>query len=721
MKLRSIRMKIAMWSGLCLLVTAGIIIMYSALMVQDNALKAAEEHAVIVARKNAMHVTKEIEFALDSARMLALLLSASKDKEYPLALTRDEAMSIQRRILINHPQFVGVSTLWEPDAFDGIDNKYVNKEGHDETGRFLPYISRNSENNIKLEPLVDYEEEGVGDYYQIPKRTLKECAIDPYIYPVQDEDVFMTTLAVPIIIDGKFLGIAGVDINLDFLQKLAGELNIYDGTGKMELITNNGTLAASTDDPDFIGMNATSIRTDFEDGAKLKRIQKGEEFIEFIDDKLHVFVPIKFGSIETPWSVNVIIPGEKIKAQASALMRKLVFIGLILSIVALIFLFYLSGKLANPIIQLVSVTKEIALGNLFEARERINEMAALNEIDKKNETEPVEEIESNSVDDEKESAAEPEEETDEQNIIEDANEVVQLLDSVKTMTQSLFALATQVQLSGSQVTESTTKIAVSARQLEATVAEQASATNQVVATSKEISASSESFVNTMNEVTEVASDTETLAGEGKKDLHELESTIQIVMDATGSISTKLSTIREKADNINNVITTITKVADQTNLLSLNAAIEAEKAGEYGLGFSVVAREIRRLADQTAVSTLDIESMVKDMQSAVSSGVMEMDKFTDEVKTGVQNAAKVSQQLEKIISQVQALTPRFKEVNDGIRSQSEGARQISESMVQLNESTLQTSDSIKEFNSATEKLNYAAKTMEKEVLHFKVSE
>ena len=99
------------------------------------------------------------------------------------------------------------------------------------------------------------------------------------------------------------------------------------------------------------------------------------------------------------------------------------------------------------------------------------------------------------------------------------------------------------------------------------------------------------------------------------------------------MNAKLAVLNEKASNINQVVTTITKVADQTNLLSLNAAIEAEKAGEHGRGFAVVATEIRRLADQTAIASYDIEQLVKEMQSAVSAGVMGMDKFSEEVRRG----------------------------------------------------------------------------------------
>src|SRR6202030_4369146 len=133
----------------------------------------------------------------------------------------------------------------------------------------------------------------------------------------------------------------------------------------------------------------------------------------------------------------------------------------------------------------------------------------------------------------------------------------------------------------------------------------------------------------------------------------------------------------KATNIGMVVTTITKVADQTNLLSLNAAIKAEKAGDYGRGFGVVATEIRRLADQTAVATGDVEQMVKEMQSAVAAGVMGMDKFSEEVRKGGEVVEQVGEELTQIIHHVQALTPSFETVSEGMQSQSQGAQQISD--------------------------------------------
>ena len=183
-----------------------------------------------------------------------------------------------------------------------------------------------------------------------------------------------------------------------------------------------------------------------------------------------------------------------------------------------------------------------------------------------------------------------------------------------------------------------------------------------------------------------------------------------VMEAAGSINAKLAVLNEKAGNINQVVTTITKVADQTNLLSLNAAIEAEKAGEYGRGFAVVATEIRRLADQTAVATYDIEQMVKEIQSAVSAGVMGMDKFSEEVRRGMQEVQQVGGQLSQIIQQVQALAPRFEAVNEGMQAQATGAEQISQALTQLSEAAQQTVESLRQSNQAIDELNQAAAGM-----------
>lgn len=295
----------------------------------------------------------------------------------------------------------------------------------------------------------------------------------------------------------------------------------------------------------------------------------------------------------------------------------------------------------------------------------------------------------------------------------------QLMRALKKMSYGLNSLINKVQRSGIQVTSSSTQIAASGKQLEASITEQVAATKEVAATAKEISNTSSELVKTMEEVAAVSQGTAKAASDNQKDLFEMETTIQNLKEATNSIASRLGVISEKANNINNIVLTITKVADQTNLLSLNAAIEAEKAGEYGLGFAVVAREIRRLADQTAVATLDIEETIKQMQSSVSTGVMEMDKFATEVTRSVEDVGRISNQTTQIIEQVQQLTPRFEGVSQGMETQSQAAQQISEAMSQLTSSSMQTADSLRDINHAIAQLNQVSQGLSQEISRFKL--
>jgi methyl-accepting chemotaxis protein WspA len=301
-----------------------------------------------------------------------------------------------------------------------------------------------------------------------------------------------------------------------------------------------------------------------------------------------------------------------------------------------------------------------------------------------------------------------------------SDELGALADGFDRMSDDLTNLVGQVQRSALQLASSVTEIAATAKEHQATNSETASATSEIGATSKEIAATSKVLLKTINEVTEGADQTAHLAGTGQKGLARMEATMRQVMEAGAAVNAKLGVLNEKAGNINQVVTTITKVADQTNLLSLNAAIEAEKAGEHGRGFAVVATEIRRLADQTAIASYEIEQLVKEMQSAVSAGVMGMDKFSEEVRRGVQEVGQVSEQLGQIIGQVQALAPQFETVNEGMQSQSIGAQQISEALAQLSESAQQTVDSLHQSGIVMDQLNSTANDLHSSTSRFKLN-
>jgi methyl-accepting chemotaxis protein WspA len=201
--------------------------------------------------------------------------------------------------------------------------------------------------------------------------------------------------------------------------------------------------------------------------------------------------------------------------------------------------------------------------------------------------------------------------------------------------------------------------------------------NEIAAAVTEISTTGEQLLAATSSVTGIAREAAEVAEQGRGGLQSMTASMEHLDEAMNAFTRKLATISQRASGITSVVTTIAKVAEQTNLLSVNATIEAEKAGESGRGFRIVAQEIRRLADQTALSTKDIERMVRDMQAAVASGTMEMDRFRNEVSGRIGEVADVSEKLGRIIEPVQSVT-----VHDGMQAQSAGARQIRDAMESL---------------------------------------
>ncbi|MDO8897593.1 MAG: cache domain-containing protein, partial [Bacteroidales bacterium] len=170
--------------------TSIIIVAYVVMTFKTIALSAAKDRSLAEARIQAGIVKAEVEISLDIARARAQELSAVKLTENPLCINRDQVNAMIRQVLVKNPQFIGVWTLWEPDAFDGKDFLYANTMAYGKTGRFFPYWNRGT-GTITVEPIVDFE---TGDWYQVPKKTKQEYITDLYLYPVMGQETWMISV-----------------------------------------------------------------------------------------------------------------------------------------------------------------------------------------------------------------------------------------------------------------------------------------------------------------------------------------------------------------------------------------------------------------------------------------------------------------------------------------------------------------------------------------------
>jgi methyl-accepting chemotaxis protein WspA len=366
--------------------------------------------------------------------------------------------------------------------------------------------------------------------------------------------------------------------------------------------------------------------------------------------------------------------------------RFIVFGALLLGVV-LAAAYFTGGVIARPISRSVELAGLIASGDLAQAKERIESLAG---------------------------QVPPGEASGER------DETRQLLAAFRTMAESLDSLLGQVRRSGILVTTSATEIAAQARQLEESVNRQAQAMVQAGATTREIAATSDDLLATVDEVHATATETAGLADKGQAGLSELADTITVLAGGAGTLQETLTDLLAKTRRAADALTAITKVADRTNLLSLNAAIEAEKAGEFGLGFSVVAEEIRKLSDQTAVAALQIEGLVAEMGRAARESSKAMENLAREVTQGRDRTIPLHDGLARILSHIQAISFRFDMVTQNMHLQAQGASQISQAMGDLTDTAARTAGAAKEFNRTATKLNQAVQGLQQEMSRFRVS-
>ena len=507
---------------------------------------------------------------------------------------------------------------------------------------------------------------------------------DPYMDEAATQALMITVDALMVGKSNRIIGLATVDFSLGNLKKMVHRMKVTPGSLPFAVDLSSDLLISFPADTSKV----LKKMKDLEWGEKLLDLKDRAPGVVFLENlvlkekKYSLFATVT----ETGTGLGILAPDEELYANINRLDRFNVMISsiVILFQVALYLLIalFIIRRICGPIARLTEVAQEIAAGDIAGASR------SLSTIGRK--------------------------------IGARKDETGRLLHAFAEMSSSLNALFGQVQQSGTQITSSSAQIAASSRQLETTMTEQAASTKQASVSSKQISETAGNLVETMSGVAHAASETAKLAESGQMGLEAMEASMQAVLGGTDSISGKLSGIRENASRISTIVTTITKVADQTNLLSLNAAIEAEKAGEYGRGFSVVANEIRRLADQTSVAVLDIEEIVNNMERSVTEGAKEMELFTQEVRSGVDRISRFGKQLEGIMNKVQTLRPGFEAVNEAMETQSENASQISETMEQLTITTHDTLESLREFNLATDYLKEAATGLQDEVSRFKVA-
>ena len=676
--------------------------MVNYLRTRDLLVDFGKEILVARARVIAAEIDRDTLEAVTAARMMA---TAAANGLYGNRLA---SLRLTHDVLARYPQFYAAYFGYEPDG-DGLDAATVaatrtavgdakqavtvpdmptdpQDRGLDrippqalgEGGRFIPYWHRDhaEPSRILLTPLVLID----GLYYAGCKERFldanqpdKAMVTEPYDY----QGKLMVEHTYPIVIDSTFRGVAGVDRTLDQLsmdldqtkQRLRDE-----GWGcEIFLVSRLGKIIATT--MKVQDLNAKPIADtpyagvlqSFHDAPVTDGVQSAYDPLTR-ESCLYAAAKIPSGG----WTVVMQLRDSELVGRVRRpLLLSATMGGLGLAVVAGL-LTWMTSVVTGRIATAVDAARKVTQGDL-----------------------------TGTVD------------------LRGSDETGRLLRDVGAMTTSLRGIVSQVKRASIDLNATARQVSAASHQQETAIASLGSSTSEAAVASRQIAVTGQELLGTMGDVASVAAETAHVADMGRENLAAVGDTMASLERSTGDFASRLAAIRQRAEDINLVITTITKVADQTNLLSINAAIEAEKAGEYGQGFIVVAREIRRLADQTAVATLDIERLVEQMQTAVNTGVEEMERFSAEVQAGVERVGGISCQFADVIDKVHGLSARFDQVKEGMQAQAAGAGQITEALVTLTDGSRVAADALREFKDAAAHMVTAADGLSDTVSRFRV--
>jgi len=675
----------------------------SSVMFSSKQSTALAEKTIIDAAVNTADIVQlYLEIAIDEIRAVAQV--ASHLDEYPPESRRPALDFMLESLTKENPDFVGVWAAFEANALDGRDAFYVNTSKTDETGRFASYY-QNVNGKVTAEPLGNFS---VEDYYRVSFLSGNEGLIEPYFEDVGGEQVLITSLTVPIKQNGRVIGVAGVDMELMTIQRIAEDVKPL-GAGIVGIFSKQGMIIAH---PDLsrVGKNMRDTEGDMVgeylptlvDAVTNSKDLSSVFFSPALNSNFNLAVhPRKIGGSVTPLAVAILVPSAVIMAPIYRMAMVLSILGVAILAVTTIIILFVSRTITAPLKSMEKVFNIIGEGDFTPtltahgddeighiSRSFNNTLEKIRKLIKtiKNQAASLSEIGNDLASNMSETAAA-------------VNEITANIQSIKGRVINQSASVTETNATMEQVTVNINKLNVHVENQSQNVTQASAAIEEMVAN--------------------IASVTDTLVKNGAN-VKTLEDASEVGRTGLQEVASDIQEIAHESEGLLEINAVMENISSQTNLLSMNAAIEAAHAGEAGKGFAVVAAEIRKLAESSSAQSKTISDVLKKIKTSID----KITKSTENVLTkfeaiglGVKTVAEQEENIrnameeqgqgsKQILNGIEQVTDITRNVRSGSNEMLEGAQQVIAESQNLEKATQEITSGMNEMASGADQINVA---------------
>ncbi|PBJ26168.1 Methyl-accepting chemotaxis protein PctC [Pseudomonas sp. ACN8] len=663
----SIRLKIVLLSGLCLLGVVALIVGMNIYQTNQNDDLVSDSSSTMLttsvqdllqakAAEQAVRVQKTFGETLTVVTALAdqikdMRTLAAKRSLEPGAL-REELNQSLKTAFERNSKVLGIWLAFEPNGLDGKDSEFANDAARqsNEIGRFATYWSRaggESLNTIMVEEdmtktTLNLSGTPYNVWYTCPRDSKRICLLDPYADTVGGKEVLMTTISVPLLVEGKSIGVVGIDIALDALQAAAvdSQRDLFNSAGHMLIVSGTGVLAAYSVDAGKVGKNiGDTLGGDGKDILQL--LANGAPKILQQGDLIRAVYPVSPISDAKAWAVVIDLPKQVLLADSVKLQAvlddaqqsgtlKALSVAVIAGLLGLLLMWLTASGVTRPINSVADMLKAIASGD-GDLTQRLH-------YSKK-------------------------------------DELGELVGWFNRFLDKLQPTIAQIKQSITDARGTADQSSEIARQTSEGMQVQFREIDQVATASNEMSATAHDVANSASNAANAAKGADQSARDGMSIIERSTRDINQLAEEVSKAVTEVEALAVNSEQIGSVLEVIRSIAEQTNLLALNAAIEAARAGESGRGFAVVADEVRNLAKRTQDSVEEIRLVIERIQSGTRGVVATMHSSQTQAHSNAGQIQQAVQALGKISDAVTVISDMNLQIASAAEQQSAVAEEV----------------------------------------------